>query len=102
MDLFGSEYGWSKGDILDQMGFDEALQLQERIKQRTYAGYKMQLAISQNPHSKEPDVLWKMLDEHMTQLTTAAEINIENTDLDTEGLMNLKKIMSGGTAFVIK
>lgn len=84
------------------MGFDEALQLQERIRQRTYAEYKMQLAISQNPHSKEPEALWKMLDEHMTQLRTAAEIEILDQDLDREGLENLKKIMSGGIDFVIK
>lgn len=49
----------------------------------------MQLAITQNPHTKEPQKLWQEFDRLDNK-------NIINNELDREGMQLLKKIMSNG------
>jgi len=62
--LLASEYGWSKHDILCDVYFDELYWLTRQIEKRKVTEYRMQLAIVQNPHVKEPKELWKVLNKN--------------------------------------
>lgn len=64
------------------------------MKKRQLSDLRMQLAITQNPHVKEPELLWKTL-EYMDKEPV-------DEKLDKDGLMRLKELMSGGKAFLVK
>lgn len=95
VDRLASEYGWALS-LIEELGLDEALKLLEQIKKRKIAEYKIQLAIVTNPHTEEPEKLWKLFDDDMQSV-----IPPENS-FDKEGLDGLKALMAKGTAFHIK
>ena len=64
------------------------------VKKRKIVEYRMQLAITQNPHIKEPEHLWKILEY--------ADKEAVDEQLDKAGMERLKGIMSAGKAFIVK
>ena len=90
-----SEYGWSKSDILEHTYIDELVHLLDKIKARHVTNYQMQLAIVQNPHTKNPKELWQTLDQSVRKPIDEKP--------DKEGLMRLKhRLASGSRGFVVK
>lgn len=55
---------------------------------RRVSDWKMQLAITQNPHTKEPQTLWQELDKMDNP-------GIRDDEFDREGMMRLKKMLTG-------
>jgi hypothetical protein len=82
-----SEYGWSKRDILENVYFDELVKLIKVIRKRKNEENKTWLALIQNPHTKKPEELWRILDS----------INKSPLDekMDKQGLERLKMAMGG-------
>lgn len=64
------------------------------VKKRRIIDYRMQLAITQNPHLKEPEHLWKILEY--------ADKDPVDEELDKAGMERLKQAMSSGKAFLVK
>lgn len=95
MDQLASEYGWAKGEILDNVYFDELVFLLSKIKKRKLTDYRIQLMIVQNPHTKKPEDLWKLLQDD-------EEIPHNDNVLDEKGMEELKRIMSKGRAIQVK
>ena len=81
--MLGSEYGWSKRDILNDVYPDELIELQAIIVERKRSEYAMQLAISHNPHSQKPEELWDNLRPDGREYLDA--------ELDREGMEALKR-----------
>jgi hypothetical protein len=80
-DLVISQYGWA---AYESMTLDEAIVLLPVIRNRKFSEYKMLLAITQNPHTKQPEDLWKLLDVDKEYL---------EEDLDKAGMERLKLMM---------
>lgn len=84
IDLFASEYGWTKDYILKRVYPDEAIDLKRAIDIRTFNKYLIELAIEHNPHSEKPE---KLRDEFLERAD--ADIN-RDEDIDKQGLKQLK------------
>ena len=76
------------------MYLDEVIILLNQISKRKKEEYRMLLAISQNPHVKEPKLLWDAL-------SYKEEENDEPVDLEKE-LGKLKMAMSDNPRIMIK
>lgn len=68
----------------------------KHIKSRKNIEYKMQLAIAQNPHAKNPQELWDLLNKQDTK------DNIESATLDVGGMELLKARMSENPRIIVK
>lgn len=77
-----SEYGWAKRDIYENVYLDEAHTYLRLIRQRRNENYKTLLAITQSPHTKEPNKIWGIFDE-----------NEEKEQSPAEGVARLKAAM---------
>lgn len=97
IDLLASQYGWSKKSILEDTYLDELFYLQKKIQQRQVREHKMQLAIAQNSHVKDPKTLWKMLDDQDRELG-----GLRDEKLDKEGFARLKEQLSTSKAIKVK
>lgn len=95
VDLLASEYGWDKDYIYEKMYFDEVYMLMQTITKRRNGHYKMLLAIAQNPHNKDPKLLWNALDA-LDRPATAEE------ELDTAGFERLKLTTSQNPRIIVK
>lgn len=91
-----SEYGWSKHDIFYDVYFDELYYLTQKIEKRKLAEYKMQLAIAQNPHVKDPKELWRILNSQTTESYERPH------ELDNASFEILKSKLSSNPRFVVK
>lgn len=92
----GSEYGWSKHDILCDVYFDELYWLTRQVERRKLTEYRMQLAIVQNPHVKDPKELWRVLNSQ----ESAPVLRPEKMD---EGSFELLKMrLRANPRFVVK
>jgi len=94
--LLGSEYGWSKHDILCDVYFDELYWLTRQIERRKLTEYRMQLAIVQNPHVKDPKELWRVLNSQDASQITRTE------KFDDVGFEVLKSRLRASPRFVVK
>lgn len=91
-----SEYGWSKQDIYEDVYFDELYYLVKRIEKRQMAQYRMQLAIVQNPHIKEPEKLWTLLKDETQEY-------VRRPDVAEPGAFDiLKGALRGSPRFIVK
>lgn len=89
------EYGWAKRQILDDIYLDDLVYLMKQINQRKISDYRMQLAIAQNPYTKNPKQLWNILKDQ----------NIEenkNEEFDDVGFERLKNALSENPKFIVK
>ncbi len=94
------EYGWAKNDILDHVYFDELFIFIRLINRRKINEYKMQLAISTNPHAKDPKPLWSLLDRQERENEGRDYIDAE---FDEKGFEAFKeKLKRQGSAIVVK
>jgi len=89
-----SEYGWAKTEIEDKVYLDELYYLVKRINKRKLVEYKMQLAIVQNPHVKDPKDLWRLLESEERE--PVAE------KLDKAGFVMFKKKLTNSANIVVK
>lgn len=94
--MLASEYGWSKHDIFYDVYFDELYFLLQKIEKRKLIEYRMQLAITQNPHIKEPEKLWNVL--NAPDRTERAR----SKEFDEKGFEALKSRLSSNPRFVVK
>lgn len=91
-----SSYGWAKKDIDETIYFDELYELVQQINKRKISDWKMELAIVQNPHVKDPKQLWQMLSSY-DRLSKP-----ENDKLDKAGFAMLKDALSGSNRIMVK
>lgn len=94
MDLLAANYGWQKNYIFYEVYPDEFVLFTKAIKKRQFAEYQVQLAIAQNPHSKNPKVLWETLESEVREA--------KDPEMDEAGIERLKLLMSGNPRFVVK
>jgi hypothetical protein len=80
-------------DIRDRLYFDEVYYLMKHMNRRKLGEYRMQLALIQNPHTKNPKELWDQLkiDQH-----------IRPAELDSTGFDLLRARMQQGQGFNVK
>ena len=88
-----SEYGWAFTEILEKVYFDDLFHLTKEINSRKIREYKMQAAIVQNPHVKDPKHLWRILD---------AEEGVPDDEFDTIGFERLKNQLRSSGKFIVK
>lgn len=93
--MLASQYGWSKQEIDSHVYFDELIYFSDQIKKRQVDEWKMQLAISSNPHVKNPKELWDVLN---------AVDRFDNDDgiMDKAGMQLLKDRMRQNPRIVVK
>lgn len=91
-----SSYGWAKKDIDENLYFDELYELVLQINKRKVSDWKMQLAITQNPHVKNPKELWEILNSH-DRLTNPAD-----DKLDKAGMALLKDKLRSSKRIMVK
>lgn len=78
---------------------DELFELVQKINKRKLNVYKMQLAIAQNPHVKDPNVLWNEL---KAQETTADGKEAKKPEFDLAGFEMFKSRLSANPRIVVK
>lgn len=100
VDLLSSEYGWTKHYILEQVYFDDYVELAIRIRQRTIADYKFQLRIVMNPHVEDPNELVEMLNDIDEVL--AIDSSPKEEKLDKAGFHSLKLLMADNPRIIVK
>lgn len=96
----GSEYGWAKQDILNDVYLDELYYLTRTINMRKLNENRMKLAIATNPHIKNPRQLWKTFDEQERQLSGKSYLDAE---FDAVGFERFKQTLKArGGALMVK
>lgn len=90
--MLASQYGWSFDEIYNHIYIEQLLALVPQIERRMLEDYKMQLAIAQNPHVKNPKELWRMLERAQDK----------KPELDTSSIENLKYALGKGSRVLIK
>lgn len=98
MDLLASEYGWAKREILNEVYIDELVDLIKWINRRKLQDIKLQMSIIQNPHVKDPKILWKTIEEQERLLGNSPKVE----EFDTTGFENLKTLMSRNPRIIVK
>lgn len=96
--MLASQYGWSKREIWFETYPDELFELADKIKSRKISDLKMQLAIVQNPHTKEPKELWQILEG----AEPIKEKLQTEPKFDAAGFERLKAVMGENPRFEIK
>lgn len=76
------------------MYFDELYYLSQNINRRKIGDYKVQLAIAQNPHTKNPRELWRIFEDMNTEK--------KQETLDVTGFELLKNAMRDNPRIVVK
>lgn len=66
----------------------------KKINTRKLREYKMQAAIAQNPHNKDPKELWRLFD--------AEEGVIPEDNFDSAGFERLKNQLRSSGKFIVK
>lgn len=94
VDLLASEYGWAKDAITQGVYLDELYFLIDQINKRKISEYKMQLAIAQNPHVKDPKALWEILNRQTRKLPSSK--------LDVSGMELLKSKLRQSPSIDVK
>lgn len=79
--------------------FDELFFLVDKINKRKIQDYKIQMAIIQNPHVKDPKVLWKEIEKQENELEGKSYLEAE---FDTVGFEMLKSKMRENPRIVVK
>jgi len=100
VDILGSEYGWSKKQILEETYFDEYIEYCFAIKKRLFSHYQILLAISHNPHVEEPSKLQEAFRERVDGISSYG--TDESASLDKAGFGYLKSVMANNPRIVIK
>jgi hypothetical protein len=73
---------------------DDLFFLVQKINDRKLIDYKMQLAIIQNPHVKDPKHLWRVLESKKEQK--------QNDEFDPAGFALLKSALSKNPRIIVK
>lgn len=102
VDLLASEYGWEKRYILEELYFDEYIDLALEIKDRKKREYKTQLAIASNPHFEADDQkkLWEAFEEENNYVPDYALD--PNAALDKTDFARLKMAMADNPRIIIQ
>ena len=91
IDLFASEYGWSRQEIMN-IYVDELFKFVDIIKKRKKDEALLELAIAHNPYSKNPNELFKVLSR-----------DDGKSELDRAGFARLKaKLMKDSKLIKVK
>lgn len=93
-----SEYGWAKDDILENVYLDELFVFTRLINRRKIQGYKMQLAIAQNPHIKNPKDLWRLLEQQESEVEGKSYLDSE---FDATGFEAFKQTLQRNSKGVV-
>lgn len=101
--MLASEYGWDLDRILYRVTVPELLRLIDKINLRTVRRNIADLAISQNPHTKNPKELADSLIHQEKELL--AQISNEQPkppEFDAVGFELLKQRMSQNPRIIVK
>jgi hypothetical protein len=90
IDTLASNYHWGKDQILN-LCLEEAMEYSTLIKKRQIHGYITQLAISSNPHTKNPKELLKSFQEELKKVDNRG---IMETERDVDATAKLKQIFN--------
>jgi hypothetical protein len=102
--MLGSEYGWTIAYILEQVYFDDYVELALLIKSRVLTKYRMDLAIAMNPHTEDPQELWELFDD----IDTPGTASVSSHELDAEATLDktsfevAKLVMADNSRIIIK
>lgn len=99
LDALGSEYGWSKKEILEETYFDEYVDLCIEIAERRRHNYLLYIAIISNPHVKDPQRLIHLLSKNLFASIDTAYLEEQ---FDQKGFERLKLAMAGNPRIKIK
>ena len=94
--MLASSYGWAKREIDEYIYFDELYELVQQANKRKVSEWKMQLAITQNPHVQNPKELWEVLNSYDRQTDPAGD------KLDKAGFALLKDALRGSNRIMVK
>lgn len=83
-------------DIYYNVYLPDLVYLVQKINRRKIVDYRMQLAITQNPHIKDPKKLWDIL------ASQDKEFNRRPAEFDAAGFELLKSQLRGNPRFVVK
>jgi hypothetical protein len=89
-----SEYGWAFNDILETVYLDDLFFFMAQIKRRKLGEYKIYAAIIQNPHVKDPKILWNILKQE--------DDNYLSREFDEQGFNLLKDQLMQNPRFKVK
>lgn len=98
VDLLGSEYHWSKKDILSDIYLDDLFIYIRKIAERKIANIKLQMVIVQNPHVKDPKKLWVAIETAEKQLPGQKK----SEEFDAAGFELLKAKLRQNPRFIVK
>ena len=93
--MLAHEYGWAKSQILGDVYLDELILLLKNINKRKIGDYKMQMAITQNPYTKNPKELWAII-------SRLEEAEPRPAEFDEAGFEQFKKVVGGNPKFIVK
>lgn len=86
VDLIASEYGWTKEYIFNNVYPREIKTFDVMITRRQFNNYRMLLAISSNPHTKDPKKFANLINRQVGNLDTD-----DTNTFDQVGIQALKK-----------
>lgn len=95
-DTLASEYGWTLRYVLESLYIDDVRALFPLIRKRQISELKMQLSIAENPHKKDPEVLWRQFDR------LEGKDYLEEEQLDKTAFLALKQKIAKGGGIVVK
>jgi len=90
-----SEYGWSLTEILEHVYFDDLFYLVTQMGKRKLDEYRIQLALISNPHTKDPNNLWRKLEP-------PPEIGKRPETLDKTSFDVFKTKLTQGSHIIVK
>lgn len=93
-----NEYGWAKNDILENVYLDELFVFTRLINRRKVQDYKMQLAIAQNPHIKNPKDLWRILEQQENEIEGKSYLD---TEFDSVGFEAFKQTLQRNSKNIV-
>lgn len=93
--MLASEYGWDLQDILEKVYVDTLFLFVKAIERRKLDEHRIQLALISNPHTKDPQHLWRML-------KPPVDVSEKPTKLDITSFDILKNKISQGSHIVVK
>lgn len=84
---------------MEDLYFDELFELIQSVNRRKIQNTRLELAIVQNPHIKDPQDLWKLLDQQERELDGLPP---RDETFDAAGFAILKMRMKQNPRIIVK
>lgn len=96
--MFASEYGWAKKQVFYSLYPEEVFLLLKNIEKRRLLTMQTNLAISQNPYTKNPKELWDTIKRQLGRLEVSQDEVVNVAD----SINTLKMAMAENSKIVVK